>query len=132
MFRMGIITQRDAWLKKSKLAGKSSGSRILWIEKAEYSDKAISRCLMWKYKIKCTEIFRTGFRKMQCFNWQKLGYISVHCTIESRCGHCADAHNTRDCLEKPDIRRCNYGKKHATWDQSCPIKIAVKAKAAWN
>ncbi|KAI0992834.1 hypothetical protein K3495_g15350 [Podosphaera aphanis] len=111
--------------------GKSSGSVILWIEQAEHADKVIDEGLMWKYENKAAEIFRSGFRTLQCFNCQRYGHVALHCIADSKCGHCAGTHNTRNCPGKQDARCCNCRKKHAAWHQSCPVKIAAKAKATW-
>ncbi|KAI0995171.1 hypothetical protein K3495_g13010, partial [Podosphaera aphanis] len=132
MYIQGIRIQKAVWLKKNPLPGKSAGSMILWLEQAESANKAISKGIMWKYELKATEIFRSGFRAMQCFNCQKYGHIAKMCTAEAKCGHCAGKHNTRECSGKQEVRCRNCGKKHASWHQSCPVKIAAKAKAVTN
>ncbi|KAI0994241.1 hypothetical protein K3495_g13939 [Podosphaera aphanis] len=131
LYVMGMRIVRATWLKKNKQPGKSSGSVILWIEQAGHADKVIDKGLMWKYENKAAEIFRSGFRTLQCFNCQRYGHVALHCTADSKCGHCAGTHNTRNCPGKQDARCCNCGKKHAAWHQSCPVKIAAKAKATW-
>lgn len=128
----GIRIQKAVWLKKKPLPGKTAGSLILWLEQAESADKAISKGVMWKYELEATEIFRSGFRAIQCFNCQKYGHIAKVCTAEARCGQCAGNHNTRECSGKQETRCSNCGRKHTSWHQSCPVKIAAKAKAVLN
>ncbi|KAI0993153.1 hypothetical protein K3495_g15031 [Podosphaera aphanis] len=129
LYIMGIHIERAAWLKKTKIPGKTAGSLIVWFNQAEHADKAISKGIMWGYELKATEIFRSGFRAMQCYNCQKYGHIAKACTADAKCGHCAGTHNSRDCSKKQELRCVNCGKKHASWNQACPIRIAAKAKA---
>ncbi|KAI0995874.1 hypothetical protein K3495_g12306 [Podosphaera aphanis] len=128
----GINIPRAAWLKKNRGAEKTAGSMIIWFEKPEQADKAISKGILWGYEIKAAEIFRSGFRTMQCFNCQRYGHIAKNCTAEAKCGQCADKHNTRECPGKQEAKYSNCGRKHTSWHQSCPIRIAAKARATQN
>ena len=82
VYIQGIFIQRAAWLKKNQQQGKKPGSIILWIAHAEQADTAITKGLTWQCELKATEIFRTGFRMLQCFNCQKYGHIAKMCTAE--------------------------------------------------
>lgn len=88
--------------------------------------------MMCKYELKATEIFRSGFRLMQCFNCQKYGRIAKVCNTVSKCGSCAGEYNTGVCSGKQDVRCCNCGRKHEAWNSICPIRIAAKARAVAN
>ncbi|KHJ34160.1 putative zinc finger cchc-type protein [Erysiphe necator] len=105
---------------------------IVWFDEAEYADKAIEKGIMWKCDLKATEIFKSGFRMMQCYNFQKYGHIAKNCSVESKCGHCAGGHNTRTCPGKQEIRCSNCGKKHKAWDPICPVRLVAKARAVQN
>lgn len=129
LYLQGIRIHRAAWLKRTPQPNKTAGSLIVWFEDAEIADKAIAKGIMWQFEVKATEIFRSGFRALQCFNCQKYGHIAKVCTSEVRCGQCAKAHNTRECTEKQEVRCCNCNRKHASWHQSCPVRIAARAKA---
>lgn len=124
--------QKAVWLKKKLDLNKTAGSLILWLEQAESADKAITKGIMWKCDIKATEIFRSGFRAMQCFNFQRYVHIARVCTMEAKCDQCADNHNTRECPGKKQPRCANCGRKHISWHSSCPARIAAKAKAIQN
>ena len=128
----GIKIQRAVWLKKVKDSEKRAGSMIVWFEKPEHADKAINKGIMWKYELKTTEIFRSGFRTTQCFGCQRFGHIAKMCTQGPKCGHCAGDHNTKDCKGKEEARCSNCGRKHTAWDSRCPTKLAAKAKAVQN
>ncbi|KAI0994281.1 hypothetical protein K3495_g13901 [Podosphaera aphanis] len=128
----GINIQRAAWLKRYRQPEKKSGSLIVWFEHAEQADRAIIKGTMWKYELKATEIFRSGFRTMQCFNCQKYGHTAKNCSAEPRCGQCAGGHNTRTCPGKQEARCTNCSKKHPAWDQICPVRLAAKARAVKN
>ena len=128
----GIKIQRAVWLKKTKETEKTAGSMIVWFEKAEHADTAITKGIMWKYELKTTEIFRSGFRTTQCFNCQRFGHIAKSCTVGSKCGQCAGAHNTKECKGKHDARCSNCGRNHTAWDVRCPTKLAARARAVQN
>ncbi|KAI1005374.1 hypothetical protein K3495_g2840 [Podosphaera aphanis] len=132
LYIQGITIRKAAWLKKTKQPGKKASSLIVWFDRAEQADIAISKGIMWKFELKATEIFRSGFRLMQCFNCQKYGHIAKVCTANSKCGNCAGEHNTRVCPGKQDVRCSNCARKHKAWDQICPVRIAAKAKTVWN
>lgn len=128
----GLQIRRATWLKKPLHSTKKSGSLIIAFESPEQADSSISKGIMWKYELKAVEIFRSGFRAIQCFNCQKFGHMAKMCTSIEKCGQCAENHNTRACSKDKEKRCCNCGKKHEAWSQSCPVKIAAKAKAANN
>lgn len=128
----GLKIQRATWLKRTKQQGKTAGSLIVWFENADHADKAIAKGIMWRFELRTTEIFRSGFRALQCFNCQRFGHIAKTCTAEAKCGKCSGGHNTRECSGKHEVRCCNCGKKHTAWDQSCPTKIAAKSRAILN
>lgn len=128
----GIKIQRAVWLKKVKDTEKRAGSLIVWFEKPEHADKAITKGIMWKYELKATEIFRSGFRTTQCFSCQRFGHIAKMCTQGPKCGQCAGDHNTKECKSKQEVRCTNCGRKHAAWDSRCPAKLAARAKATQN
>ena len=129
-YLQGIKILKAVWLKRNRAPGKASGSLILWFEKAEQADIAISKGVMWKYELKTAEIFRSGFRLIQCFNCQRYGHIARNCTAVAKCGVCAEQHNTRQCTGKVEDRCCNCGRKHRAWEMSCPLRIAAKARTA--
>ncbi|KAI1002499.1 hypothetical protein K3495_g5704 [Podosphaera aphanis] len=66
---------------------------------------------------------------MQCFNYQRYGHIAKNCAVEAKCGKCAGTQNRRDSTNDSEPRCTNCGRKHASWHQSCPARIAAKAKA---
>ncbi|KAI1001063.1 hypothetical protein K3495_g7139 [Podosphaera aphanis] len=132
LYLQGITIQRAAWLKKTPRPGKTAGSLILWFQQAEHADRAINKGIMWRFELRATELFRSGFRAMQCFNCQRYGHIAKMCTAEAKCGKCAGEHNTRECSGKQEVRCSNCGKKHTSWDQSCPVRLAAKSKAMMN
>lgn len=132
LYIQGINIQRATWLKKHKQIGKTSGSIILWIAQAEQADKAIAKGLIWKYERKATEIFKSGFRIVQCFNCQKYGHIAKTYPASPKCGNCAGEHNTRICTGKNEGRCGNCARKHKAWDPVRPVKLAAKARTIAN
>lgn len=112
--------------------GKTSSSSILWFQQAENADRVIQKGLMWHFEVRATEMFRSRFRALQCFNCQRYGHIDKICTAFAKYGICAGGHNTRDCTGKPEFRCGNCSKNHAAWHQSCPVRLAAKKKPAIN
>ncbi|KAI1002474.1 hypothetical protein K3495_g5724 [Podosphaera aphanis] len=104
----------------------------MWFQQAEHTGRAINKGIMWRFELRATELFRSGFQAMQCFNCQRYRHIAKMCTAEAKCGKCVGGHNTRECSGKQEVRCSNCGKKHTSWDQSCPVRLAAKSKAIMN
>lgn len=132
LYLQGAKIQRAAWLKKNKRLGKTSGSMIVWFELAESADRAIQKGIIRKYELKATEIFKSGFRILQCFGCQKYGHIAKTCMATAKCRNCVGEHNTRNYPGKQEIRCSNYSRKHKAWDPACLIRISAKAKTILN
>ncbi|KAI1001110.1 hypothetical protein K3495_g7092 [Podosphaera aphanis] len=128
----GLEIKKASGLKKIGKPNKNSGSLIVWCDKAEQADVAIRKGIMWRYQLKATEIFRSGFRLMQCLNCQTYGHIARNCTAIAKCGNCAEKHNTRECTGKKEVRCCNRSRKFRAWDLTCPLRIAAKARTVIN
>lgn len=64
LYIQGITIRKAAWLKKVKQPGKKTSSLILWFDRAEQADIAITKGIMWKFELKATGIFQSGFRLM--------------------------------------------------------------------
>ncbi|KHJ32722.1 putative zinc finger cchc-type protein [Erysiphe necator] len=132
LYIQGITIRKAAWLKKIRQPGQKTSSLIVWFDRAEQADIAIKKGIVWKFELKATEIFRSGFRLTQCFNCQKYGHVAKVCSAAPKCGSCAGEHNTRICPGKQDVRCINCARKHKAWDQICPVRIAAKAKTVMN
>ena len=55
----------------------------------------------------------------QCFNCQGYGHKVNICTRKTRCGKCAQEHDTRKC-ESETIQCANCKDSHHAWHQECP------------
>lgn len=132
LYIQGITIQKAAWLKNLKIPGKLSGSLILWLKSAEQARYVIMKGMILKSQQKAAEIFRSGFRIMQCFNCQRYGNIAKACTVIARCGACAEEYNSRECSGKNEIRCCECGRKNRAWEPSYLVRIAAKAKTVVN
>ncbi|KAI0996003.1 hypothetical protein K3495_g12178 [Podosphaera aphanis] len=126
---MGLRLRRAAWLKKNKQPGKNAGSLIIWFDQAEHADKAISKEILWGYEIQSTEIFRSGFRSMQCFNCQAYGHIARYCTAKAKCEHCANGHNTKECPGKQETRFERFVVQERTQNDDWQIVGSRKRRA---
>ena len=81
-----------------------------------------------------------NFYVKRCFNCQKFGHLSTDCTHSAVCGHCAGAHQTRDCVHKNDSTKVScsnckskQGSKpvqcnHPAYSMGCPVYRGEQTK----
>ncbi|XP_020295237.1 uncharacterized protein LOC109860519 [Pseudomyrmex gracilis] len=68
-------------------------------------------------------------RVLQCYKCLAFGHISKNCSAASLCGHCAEAHEMKDCPKKDSTALCGNCKRwmneeqpHSALDgKTCPI-----------
>jgi len=80
------------------------------------------------------EFYSYSYQITQCFQCQRYGHTTKQCPNPARCGHCAQAHNTRECA-KQDTPSCpNCRENHPSWHKKCPrrTKQIEKARNARN
>lgn len=88
--------------------------------------------IVWRYELKTTEIYRSGFWLMGCFSYQRYGHTAKICRATAKCGHCAEDYGTRECKKSSEVRCCNCGRKHEALNHSYTARIAAKAKMIQN
>ena len=124
----GLRISKLAWLKRKLPEGKTHSAIILSTTDPEAANQIITKGLISNYALYITEYYSAAFTVTQCFKCQDYGHISTHCGRETRCGQCAEAHNTRECpIEKTQCANCNQ--EHTAWSNSCPTRRARQAKA---
>lgn len=67
------------------------------------------------------------YRVTQCYNCLRYGHSATRCTYPSRCKHCTEDHNSRDCKksESPLCINCK-GNHPATDNKNCPVFLEQK------
>lgn len=61
----------------------------------------------------------------QCYRCHEYGHIGPQCDANERCGYCAEAHNTKECMRKDadpkPTPKCVLCKgQHTAWSSACP------------
>ncbi|KAJ5559442.1 hypothetical protein N7513_001841 [Penicillium frequentans] len=77
------------------------------------------------------QLFEGSQHLQQCFHCQGYGHIARFCKRETRCGYCAESHDTQDCTHPHDRQRAKCGPcvkagktkvNHFTSDRECPVR----------
>ena len=74
--------------------------------------------------LRACSVFNKACRTLQCFKCYHYGHITVQCTREERCGHCAGRHSTQAnaCVSGVKPKCCLCGGPHKPWQRECPDK----------
>ncbi|KAJ5555904.1 hypothetical protein N7513_003546 [Penicillium frequentans] len=98
---------------------------------ADAAKQAISRGLTVYGRGHDCQLFEGSQRLQQCFHCQGYGHIARFCKRETRCGYCAEPHDTQDCTHPHDRQRAKCGPcvkagktkvNHLTFDRECPVR----------
>ena len=94
-------------------------SIIISMKHSEEADKCIIGRMNIKRRWFRPERYTPQCRLNQCFNCQGYGHKANLCTRKTRCGKCAQEHDTRKC-ESETIQCANCKDSHHAWHQECP------------
>ena len=127
----GIQIAKTAWIKRQTDETKKESSLIVWINTAEQANMLLDQGLFWNYERMDTEIHQSSHRIMQCYRCQQYGHIAAKCSQpKDICSHCAGHHKVKECTSAREDTRCACcGRKHPSWSNQCPVRIAAQAKA---
>ncbi|KAJ5547522.1 hypothetical protein N7513_004756 [Penicillium frequentans] len=98
---------------------------------ADAANQAILRGLTVYGRGHDCQLFEGSQRLQQCFHCQGYGHIARFCKRETRCGYCAEPHDTQDCTHPHDRQRAKCGPcvkagktkvNHFTFDRECPVR----------
>ncbi|KAJ5559509.1 hypothetical protein N7513_001908 [Penicillium frequentans] len=98
---------------------------------ADAANQAILRGLTVYGRGHDCQLFEGSQRLQQCFHCQGYGHIARFCKRETRCGYCAESHDTQDCTHPHDRQRAKCGPcvkagktkvNHFTFDRECPVR----------
>lgn len=76
---------------------------------ADAANQAILRGLTVYGRGHDCQLFDGSQRLQQCFHCQGYGHIARFCKRETRCGYCAEPHDTQDCTHPHDRQRAKCG-----------------------
>ena len=129
----GLRIVRVSWSAKAIRERKIYSSLRLEIATAEMANSLVSEGMIEDYELKVCERSLKECRIIQCFNCWEYGHIAKACRHQTRCGHCAYAHETNFCdvQDEPAASRCAAcgATGHKAWSARCEIRRAEKKKS---
>jgi hypothetical protein len=78
-------------------------------------------------------LYDRSCRLKQCYRCHEYGHIGPQCDAEERCGYCAGAHNTKECMArdtdpKPTPKCVLCKGQHTAWSNACPRRRREQAR----
>jgi hypothetical protein len=78
-------------------------------------------------------LYDRSCRLKQCYRCHEYGHIGPQCDAEERCGYCAGAHNTKECIArdadpKPAPKCVLCKGQHTAWSNACPRRRREQAR----
>jgi hypothetical protein len=128
----GLKIVQVAWPRGVSNSGKEYSSLTVFLSSPEAANKVITHGFVEGGEVKLVERFLVGCGLVQCFKCCSYGHIAKNCRAKSRCGHCSEPHETRDCGQKTQksCAACKaLGHKktdHKAWDELCPVRVAAR------
>ena len=117
---------RIAWPAKVKRLQSEIGSLVLSVASPQQANLVIQDGLLLGCEYHNCEVFSEECRVTRCFNCQLYHRTTAkHCRNQTRCGFCAGAHRTEDCLARAsnrlNLQACRAcGKSgHPAWAKEC-------------
>jgi len=138
-YHQGLRIERIAWsrsvaIAKAKGTGKTHAGLRVELPTQEAADKIIENGLLFDSELKNATLYVWDSKPTLCFKCNRFGHITHACRNETKCGHCGNPHNTKDCSHQGTPPRCpNCNGPHNAWEHVCPAFRKAKAKAdhAW-
>jgi hypothetical protein len=93
-------------------------SIIISMKHSEEADECIEDGMSIERRWFRPERYTPQCRLNQCFNCQGYGHKANVCTRKTRCGKCAQEHDTRKC-ESETMQCANCKESHHAWHQEC-------------
>lgn len=139
-YHQGLRIERIAWSRsvavaKTKGIDKTHAGLRVELSTQEAADKIIENGLLFDSELKDATLYVWDSKPTLCFKCNRFGHITHACRNETKCGHCGDPHNTKDCNHQGTPPRCpNCNGPHNAWEHVCPAFKKAKAKAdhAWT
>ena len=107
-----------AWLKKKDKPLGNSASLGIWFDTAEAAEWAINNGLVFAQRY-IGSVERYQMKKKRCYRCQRFGHLAWACREGTRCGHCAEEHDRRDCPPGREPKCVDCGGTHPTGSREC-------------
>lgn len=111
--------RKIVWL--SKPSDKPTGSLGIWLAKREAASYMLNtQTVMFGASVAYAAPFKKRENLDPCYNCNSYGHFQSRCTKATRCGICAQGHQTRDCMNHSNPRCPACGGPHTVMDKGCP------------
>jgi len=129
----GNLVTRVAWIHgaRSQTAGGKRSSLIVYLATEEARDRVVKDGLTIKGLWHHVKLWAQALHSPRCFKCNRWGHTQTACASQTRCGHCAGPHNTKDCTQPKKTSCVNCGRRHKAWNRrDCPIYKTVREEAS--
>ena len=129
----GNLITRVAWIHgaRTQTAGKKRSSLIVYLATEEARNRAVKEGLTIKGIWHHVKLWAQALHSPRCFKCNRWGHTQTACASQTRCGHCAGPHNTKDCTQSKKTSCVNCGRRHKAWNRrDCPIYRVVREEAS--
>src|SRR5277367_2207036 len=113
------IGKVEPLMKRSRNPNAPTQSIIISMKHSEEADECMADGMSIERRWFRPERYTPQCRVNQCFNCQGYGHKANVCTRKTRCGKCAQEHDTREC-ESETMQCANCKDSHHAWHQECP------------
>ena len=112
-----LITQ-VAWIHgvRSQTAGKKRSSLIVYLATEEARDRVVKDGLTIKGLWHHVKLWAQTLHSPRCFKCNRWGHTQTAWASQTRCGHCAGPHNTKDCTQPKKSSCVNCGRRHKAFE----------------
>jgi hypothetical protein len=119
----GLAINKVRWLHAGNThtsrqeAGKTRGTLIIGLPTQALQHEVIKKGLVINSELFEAHLHDHGTEIRQCFKCHRWGHTQGACGAQARCGECAGAHQTKDCL-KERVSCTNCGRAHRAWQRA--------------
>jgi hypothetical protein len=124
---------RVSWLhgERTVKSGKARSSLIVYLSTESLRDKALQEGITIKGAWYNVKLWSQALQTPRCFRCNRWGHTQSTCAAKEACGHCAGAHDTRNCHQTTKDRCSNCGRAHKAWNRvKCTVYKVAKESAS--
>ncbi len=111
-----------AWAKKAGGEIKKYSTLLVETKSPEEANRLIAEGIVENSQLLCCRKWETASRPKQCYRCQQYGHLQGSCQRPAKCGHCAEAHPTKD-HQGQGQRHCVVCQgNHEAWSSDCRVR----------